>query len=149
MSLMAMVMAFVLMACNDSVKYNSYKAIPEEGWGRRDSLVFSVDTISSDGRYTTLLCVRTNSEYPYRYLSLDARVKTFPDNGMTYRTVRMEVKQEDGISLGKGINYHLYEVPVMTQNLRKGDSISVIVRHHMRREYMPGITDVGIKVERR
>lgn len=144
-----MAMAFLLTACNDRVKYNHYVSIPEEGWGKRDTLVFGIDTIDQEGRYTAFLCMRTNAQYPYRYLTLNAKVRNVTQNEVENYTVSTEIKQEEGVSTGTGITYFSYEIPLATKDLHKGDSLSVAVCHHMRREYMPGITDVGVKLLRK
>jgi hypothetical protein len=37
---------------------------------------------------------------------------------------------------------------VNTIRLNEGDSLHVLVKHNMKREIMPGITDIGLRVEK-
>lgn len=155
-----MVMVLLLTACNDRVKYNHYVSIPEEGWGKCDTLVFGIDPLVQDGRYNVVLCLRSNSDYPYRYLRLYTEVGFFSQNKSVLHNVEVksgtptaccrwqnwEIKQQDGVATGSGITYYNHEIPLETRELDEGDSIYVIVEHHMRREYIPGITDVGVKL---
>ena len=45
---------------------------------------------------------------------------------------------------GKGVSYYQYDFPLSTLRLEKGDSLALVVRHAMKREILPGISDVGI-----
>ena len=46
------------------------------------------------------------------------------------------------------MSYYQYQVPVNDITLQQGDSLHICVRHDMKREILPGISDVGIKMTR-
>lgn len=145
----------LLSSCNDGVAYHHYERIADEGWDVRDTVAFQIDSIMQDGSYNSAVCIRTNAQYPYRNLSLmvyqtifhkNDSLPTFTKGRTILATIPVEIKQEDGIATGQGVTYFTYEVPYMTSSLQQGDSLSIVVRHHMRREVLPGITDIGIKL---
>ena len=137
------------VSCSTDTTYHHYEAVRAEGWGKLDTFYFKVDTIVRPGRYTTALCLRTNADYPYRRISARVMQEIKPRHTANARTVSVEIICENGIHDGDGITYYTHEAPVDTLELRPGDSLFVKVAHYMRRETMPGITDVGIKVERK
>ena len=47
---------------------------------------------------------------------------------------------------GSGVSLYQYLLPITTHTYEKGDSIRVRVIHNMKREDLPGIADVGIKI---
>lgn len=151
-AIMAAIMTFLTVACtDDSVAYIQFQTIPsEEGLYERDTLHFTVDSIPADGAYTTYLCVRANTEYPYRNISFlvaQTVIKKGTANKTRQRhTVSSNVFSETNRHIWPGSAYYSTELPVTTANLHKGDSLVIDVRHNMRRETMPGITDLGIKV---
>ena len=57
----------------------------------------------------------------------------------------MDVK---GNSIGVGLSYHQYAFPIATLSLHAADSIVVKVRHDMKREILPGISDIGYQLRR-
>lgn len=145
-----LVMAFMLTACDISdTPYHHYTDISEEGWLNRDTLTFKVDTIRKAGDYTTYLCVRTQYEYPYRYLSVIAEQTVMPKGKKQKAVEKLEIVNKEGAQGGTGITYHTYEVPMFDEALAPGDSMRIAVKHNMTRETMPGIISVGIKVKRK
>ena len=42
------------------------------------------------------------------------------------------------------MSYYQYDFPLSTLRLKEGDSLALVVRHAMKREILPGISDVGI-----
>ncbi|MBP7359673.1 MAG: gliding motility lipoprotein GldH, partial [Prevotella sp.] len=47
-----------------------------------------------------------------------------------------------------GISYYQYNFNISHIELHKGDSIHVCIRHNMKREILPGISDVGFSLGR-
>ena len=61
-------------------------------------------------------------------------------------TVRCTIADEEGKLKSKGVTYHQYRFPVSVISLNQGDSIRITVHHCMKRDIMPGISDIGIMV---
>ncbi|MEE1316730.1 MAG: gliding motility lipoprotein GldH, partial [Prevotella sp.] len=56
---------------------------------------------------------------------------------------------EEGVKfLSTGVTLYQYSMPAATMEYAKGDSIKVRVIHNMKREVLPGIVDIGIKIEK-
>lgn len=136
----------LLCACSTVPAYHHYEHVAEEGWDKRDTMVFSVDTIVRPGRYVTTLCVRTDATYPYRNLSVRVVRQSGPSGGAVTRRVDFDITRENGTRNGNGITYYTYEKTIDTLELRPGDSLAVKVAHNMRGETVTGVTDVGVKV---
>ena len=63
-------------------------------------------------------------------------------------TVACQLTDRKGNAAGKGISYHQYQFPVTELMLQDGDSLFVSIRHDMKREILPGISDVGFSLTR-
>lgn len=150
-AVLAAIMTFLSMACtDDNVAYIQFRTVSPEGLLDRDTLHFTVDSLPADGTYTTYLCLRTNTEYPYRNVSFLV-AQTVISKGTASKTrqrqaITSTVYSETNKSLWTGTARYSAELPVTTSRLHQGDSLVIDVRHNMRRETMPGITDIGIKV---
>jgi len=62
-------------------------------------------------------------------------------------TVRYPLTDADGEALTGGINIHQYETQHLPLHLKEGQCSTIRIHHLMRRELIPGITDIGIRVE--
>lgn len=136
------------MACTPNIAYHHYEPVNKEGWDKRDTMYFTVDTILQAADYTTTLCLRTNTAYPY--CNFSARVtQEVRHSGKSFtRRMDFNIVRKDGTQMGKGITLFTHEVPIATQHLQPGDTLMVKVGHNMRPETLHGIEDVGIKVTR-
>ena len=47
---------------------------------------------------------------------------------------------------GHGISTYQYNFHLTTLTLNEGDSLHIAVRHNMKREILPGISDIGIRL---
>ena len=48
-----------------------------------------------------------------------------------------------GNSMGVGMSYYQFRFPIRELPLHRADSVVVKIRHDMKREILPGISDVG------
>ena len=63
-------------------------------------------------------------------------------------TLECNLIDNSGHAKGKGINHYQYLLPLTTLKLEKGDSLHVTIHHCMKREILPGISDVGLQLSR-
>ena len=63
-------------------------------------------------------------------------------------TLDCELIDERGNAIGQGVGQYQYLFPLKTMQLHQGDSLHLSVHHDMKREILPGITGVGIKVRK-
>ena len=55
------------------------------------------------------------------------------------------ISEEGGIE-GDGISFFQYQFSIRDLSLHQGDSIHVSLTHNMKREIMPGVADVGLRL---
>jgi gliding motility-associated lipoprotein GldH len=53
-----------------------------------------------------------------------------------------------GTPLGDGVSHYQYLLPLNSLMLHQKERLRVAIRHNMKREILPGITDVGIRLTR-
>lgn len=136
----------LFVSCDTGVVYHRYHSVAAGGWEKRDTFRFTVDTIRSAGTYVTLLCLRATAAYPYQNLSVRAIQTRRPDGMALSRVLRLGIHDAHGAPQGDGITLYTYETVIDTVTLSPGDTLHVKVGHNMRRETMPGITDVGVRI---
>ena len=64
-------------------------------------------------------------------------------------TIQCNLINKDGVTTGQGISYYQYNFPINLYHFNENDSIHIMIRHDMKREILPGISDIGIKLEKR
>jgi gliding motility-associated lipoprotein GldH len=139
------------MACNDNRMgwvYNEFHSLPPHGWERSDSLCFQTDSITKNGHYILSLHLRTGGPdaYPYRHLTLIVQQEWLPSSPPSIDTLKVAIIDEKGISLGKGISVFQYDIPFDTLSLSEGQQATLKLKHHMFRNPIPGITNVGFSL---
>ena len=140
------VLAFVLAACNRRLVYDKYVNTPISGWEKNDTLSFCIPPVDSTAAYASRLWLRINDAYPFTALTLIVEQHVYPSDEVTIDTIHCQLTDRRGNAAGKGVSYHQYQFPVNTLQLHNGDSIHVRVRHDMKREILPGVSDVGMSL---
>ena len=141
--------AIALSSCDSDVIYDKYNHTPLVGWEKNDTLSFDVPPVKDAGRYRLELGLRTSTSFPFTGLSLVVEHTVEPDHMLYTDTVNCRLADEKGNVLGNGVSCFQYNFIVSDISLNKGDSLHICVRHIMKREIMPGISDVGLKLTRR
>lgn len=145
------VFAFVLFtsSCDTDVVYDSFLHIPVDGWDKRDTLNFDVPKTKEDGLYRLEVNLRTTSTFPFTSITFVADQMTEPGHRLISDTLNCQLADDKGNVLGKGISLYQYKFILNDANLRRGDSLHISVRHIMKRETIPGISELGIKIRKR
>ena len=141
--------AMMLPACGNGVVFDDYDHTPIDGWENDDTLSFSVPRMKASGTYIPSVGLRTTSEFPFTAISLVVEQTVEPGHRIYTDTINCRLSDDRGNQLGRGINYFQYECPLPQRFLRQGDSLHVTVRHIMKREILPGISDIGLKLTKR
>lgn len=136
----------LLAACNGRCVYDRYVSTPVAGWEKNDTLTFEISPVDSTRPYLSQLGLRITDAYPFTAVTLIVEQHVYPRDEVFVDTLHCQLSDERGNAAGKGISYHQYLFPVTTLNLQHGDSIHVRVRHDMKREILPGISDVGMSL---
>ena len=138
-----------IAACNNSgTLLHSYKPLPAEGWDRRDTIRFDLPKAETDIDGTLVIGLRTRANIAFQDIMLV--VEQCLETPHTYRcdTIRYPLTDADGYALTKGVNHYQYETQQLPIHLQKGQSGSVRIRHLMRHEVIPNITEVGIRFDK-
>ena len=93
--------------------------------------------------------------YPFMGLTLIVNQSIFPKGklqGMEKTeksdTIQCALIDKSGATKRQGISYYQYNFPINAYRFASGDSIHITVKHNMKREILPGISDIGIKMNR-
>lgn len=139
-------LALALGSCDSGVVYDSYGHVGSYGWDKGDTLFFDIPPVKAAGSYSFSVGLRTNSNFPFMSLSLVVERLVNPGGKVYVDTLKCRLADEKGHVSGHGISCYQYDFDIPAVGLHRGDSVRVGVRHIMRRETLPGISDIGLKV---
>ena len=145
--LAAVAAAMVLSACDNGVVYDKFKATPTEGWEKNDTMIYGVKRLSRGGVYRQEVGLRITREFPFTGVSLLVERTIEPGHTVTVDTLNCRLYDDKGNVKGRGITRFQYSFVLSDVEMRKGDSLTVRIRHLMKREILPGITDIGFRLE--
>lgn len=149
--LFIVIASFTLSSCNEKLVYDQYLHTPIAGWEKNDVLSYDISGIDESGYYQQDLGLRITSAYPFMNLTLIISSQRYANNKdcqVNNDTLVCKLINKNGNTYGQGISYYQYDFPVSKRYLAKGDSLHIEIRHDMKREIMPGISDVGIKLSK-
>ena len=127
-SLSALVVLAIFSSCaGDGCRSVQYESVDEASWGAFEPLSFTLGPVPSAGPYDLRLLLRMSSAHPYPYKSLF-----------------VEGRQQWGTD---GINLHQYDYAISSRHCRPADSVRIALRHLMRKEEIPGVSNVGIALQ--
>ena len=140
---------FLLLAsCSGNTVYDHYNHTSVLGWDRGEVLTYDVPRMKQEAKYATSLGLRVSGAYPFQSLTLIVEQTVIPGRKTTRDTLNCQIYDSKGTVKGEGISYFQYHFLVSEKDLKQGDSLHVTVRHDMRREIIPGVSDIGIQVVR-
>lgn len=134
----------LLASCNNNKVYDEFAHAPIMGWEKNDSLAFRIPAMKEGGNYKLQLQMRTDNSFPFMSVVLIVDQKILPENKVFSDTLNCRLTDEKGHTLGNGINLYQYKFDIAERNLNEGDSLYITIRHDMKREMLPGISDIGI-----
>jgi gliding motility-associated lipoprotein GldH len=140
---------WLLTSCKQPTVYFHYEDTPESGWEKNDELFFDISKLNDNAPYQEELALCINNKYPFKRLTLIIRQTIFPAGDTMTDTLDCNLVDERGNAIGQGISQYQYLFPLKNLLLHHGDSLHLSVRHDMKREILPGITSIGIKLKRK
>lgn len=144
----ALITITLLASCIGNKVYDQYDHTPIAGWEKNDTLLFSIPPMQQDALYHSDLLLRISQSYPFMSLTLIVDQTVWPSRATRTDTLKCRLINSDGKSNGQGLSYYQYSFPVSNMHLHKGDSLQISVRHNMKREILPGVSDIGIQLTR-
>lgn len=136
----------IAASCNPRKAYHHYEHTPVSGWEKNERIEFNIPPVEHSGTYALDLGLRINGLYPYMRLALVVEQTVYPPKKTTTEKLNCKLIDERGKPQGRGTNLVQYHYHLNDLSLRAGDSLHVVVRHDMRREILPGISDIGISL---
>lgn len=143
-----------MTSCDRKTVYDRYEPVPADGWEKNDTLTFCVRPAlhgkaddSESITYKEEVGLRINSHYPFTGLSLIVEQTAMPADVTRNDTLNCRLINNDGKMKGRGVSNYQYSFHLTNITLAKGDSLRIRIRHNMKQEMLPGISDVGIKLE--
>lgn len=137
-----------LTACDRRTVYNHYEHTPVAGWERNDTLTFNTEAVKLGGRYMEEIGLRINGNYPFMGLNLIVEQTVLPAGDRRSDTLNCNLIDEQGTAKGRGVSHYQYMFHLTTLRLNRGDRLHIAIRHDMKREILPGITDIGVRLSR-
>jgi gliding motility-associated lipoprotein GldH len=136
-----------IVSCDRKTVYFQYHHAPVAGWEKNDTITFDVPPLSA-GNYREDLGVRIDDSFPFMGICFVIKQTFLPSGYVHSDTVNCNLISEDGVKKGYGISYAQYQFHINTLKVQEGDSLHICVRHNMKREIMPGVVDIGIRLEK-
>lgn len=139
----------LLTACNKRTVYYHYEHTPLTGWERNDTISFVVGPIGEDGLYEEEVGLRITGEYPFMGLNIIVEQQLASTQEKHCDTLVCDLVNDHGTAKGAGVSQYQYMFRLPTLELQAGEKLFVAIRHDMKREILPGISDIGVKVSRK
>ncbi len=140
--------ALLAAACNPGVVYEQNSRIPDAVWNRHNIPVFEVGIDDTLRPHDLLINVRNTGEYPNSNLFLFISVSS-PGGSFTRDTLELILAEPSGKWKGRGFGSIWQNRFFYRRNVRFPERgiYTFEIEQAMRKEYLPGITDIGLKVE--
>ena len=142
--------ACLLTACNENTVYHSYQSLPDEGWGKSDTLSFQIPITGSIPTTLRLFAeVRNRIEYPYHDLHLFISQNLQDSTVWRTDTIAFSLADSTGRWTGHGWG-SIYQSETFIKSvlpLRSGN-YTIKVINGMKDEKLQGLSDVGIRIEK-
>jgi gliding motility-associated lipoprotein GldH len=139
----------VAMACSHNSVYDEYRSFPDTGWEKGSIARFEVDITQPGIPCNMLVNIRHNSHYPYQNFWMFISTTT-PDGIITKDTIECYLADNRGKWLGSGLS-SVYNMPVLIKQntvFSKAGKYTIVVRQGMRDDVLPGITNVGLEIDK-
>ncbi len=140
----------IMAACQPNVTYHETRSLSSDGWDYRDGILFEAEISDTLALHELYLDVRNTIDYPYSNLFLFMEIE-FPDNRTLHDTIECVLADRRGEWTGKGIgqirsNRFLFRDEVW---FPVDGTYTFRIQHGMREEELEGLSDIGIRIEKK
>lgn len=141
--------ASIVIACDKHTVYHAFQSIPQKGWLRQDTLLFDVIVPDSQTYYKLSIEIRNRNNYPYQNLNLSICYDGPGINKLPTDTLKATLANKEGIWEGDGWG-GLYQSTFSIGHIKIAKSGTYLfkVAYTLPDNILPGINDIGIKLER-
>jgi gliding motility-associated lipoprotein GldH len=147
-NLLIAALLLLIAACSNNSVYSNYQSIAETGWNKDSVARFTIDIAETETPCNVLVNIRHNSTYPYQNFWMFIAT-TSPDGKTKQDTIECYLADNRGKWLGSGLS-SVYNMPVLFKpnTVLKPGKYTFAIRQGMRDDVLPGITDIGIEIEK-
>lgn len=145
----AAVALFALSSCDSTVMYEENREVPEGDWDISERMSFDFDVPDTTTLYNFYFNVRNTDDYLWSNLYVFSHID-FPNGKKGTDTVNLPLTNPDGSWIGNGQG-DIHDCQLI---FRKNVRFPVAGKYHMeveqgmRMEKLPGIKNIGIRIER-
>lgn len=143
------VTSLLFAACTEGTVLHSYKTLSAEGWERCDTVCFDLPKAVEDFNGTLTIGLRTIAYVGMQDIVLAVEQSGEATGVCRCDTIRYPLTDSKGDALAAGINNHQYETQHLPISMKKGQGGIVRIHHLMTPEVISGITEIGIRIERK
>ena len=147
--ILLLMVAAGFVACGHQTVYHHYEHMPSNGWEKNDTIKFSIGPVKLAGSYYEDVELRTDGDFPFQGLTLIIKETVYPKGETTEQALNCNLVDERGEISGSGVNYFQYRFPHRDLQLNEGDSVEISITHNMKREILPGVADLGIRLTKK
>jgi gliding motility-associated lipoprotein GldH len=143
------IMFFFVSSCDGGLVYEKNERIPGNKWNRFNIPVFDVEISDTLNPHNLLINLRNTGEYPNSNIFLFISA-TSPGGAFIRDTIELVLAEPSGKWKGRGFGSIWQNQFTYRQNIRFREEgiYRFKVEQAMRNEELPGITDVGLRIER-
>lgn len=135
----------LLSGCMNDTAFHASHSLPGSEWDMRDTLIYSIDTLRLKHPLHLTAEIRATKQYPYSFLGIIVEQKW--NTGSSLRdTLQIDMDKKTDTQ-HMSIYLKSFDSPAVTLS-SKANKGQIRVYHFMKREILPGITDVGIRISR-
>lgn len=141
----------LLAACHGNTVYHSYRPVATTGWGKGDTLVYTLPASIPPGRYEMEIGIRHQETYPYRDVWIAISQNMQDTLVYTTDTLQLFLADETGNWYGNGPGgLYQFAQSCNSQFIITQESASKHIRivHIMKDKPLKGISDVGIRLRK-
>ncbi len=137
-------------ACDRNRVFESYEAVPHDGWSKDAGISFNFDIQDTIQAHNLYINIRNKGNYPYSNIWLFLSVDS-PDGASIADTLEFALADNAGRWLGSGLGDLFDNQFIYRSNIyfpQRG-AYQFNIQHGMRNEMLEGISDVGVRIEKR
>lgn len=144
-----LIFPLVLVSCFGTVFYEKNIAIEDGVWKKENALSYKVNIDNPKQAYNLYLNLRNGNEYPYSNLYIFMET-TYPNGRSELDTLQFLLADKQGRWYGEGLGDIKSSSVMFRYKLQfpMAGEYEFELQQAMRREELPGIWDVGLKVEK-
>lgn len=142
-------LALVLTGCDPNRLFEENKEITDGVWDMNQRVSFDFEVPDTTTKYNVYFNVRNTDDYPFSNLYIFSHID-FPNGKKGVDTVELPLTNPDGSWIGSGQG----EIHDCQLIFRRNVRFPVAGKYHMeieqamRMEKLPGVRDVGVRIER-